>query len=363
MTVRNRRRAVRLIAMALCSAGLLLLSSTSGATSAQAGQLAELGQGPAHWFGPDGYGNFGGGTTERAPAPRRLTAVDNLKNPGNGEIMPTTKTHLIFWLPAGFHYSSTLGDANYEAQMIKYFQDVGGSQILNTTTQYPGNNGTPDGTSTFIDSIVDTTAFPHAGADVAHAVTQGDINQEVFNQIGANAGWNKGMSEMYFVFLPEQPRRLQQRTHELQHECLLRVSHVRVLRLGHAGERLRLGRHPGQPERLLEGGRLRRLERHGRRVGRHDAQLGRARAHGGDHRPAVERVEDSTGGAGENGDKCNRLMGVANALHDREQLSGCRGRRPVQDPARVVERGVGVAPRATRPRAREWSRRFLREAT
>jgi hypothetical protein len=203
MTDRSRRRAVRLIATALCSAGLLLLSGTSAATSAQAGQVAELGQGPAHWFGPDGYGNFGGGTTEAAPAPRRLTAVDNLKNPGNGEIMPTTRTHLIFWLPTGFHYSSTVGDANYEAQMIKYFQDVGGSQILRTTTQYPGNNGTPGGTSTFIDSIVDTTSFPHTGADVAHAVTQGDINQEVFNQIGANAGWNKGMSEMYFVFLPD----------------------------------------------------------------------------------------------------------------------------------------------------------------
>ena len=91
--------------------------------------------------------------------------------------MPTTKTHLIFWLPAGFHYSDATGDAAYEAAMQTYFQDVGGSQILNTTTQYPGNNGTPADTSTYVDSVVDTTAFPHTGADVAHAVTQGDINR------------------------------------------------------------------------------------------------------------------------------------------------------------------------------------------
>ena len=37
-----------------------------------------------------------------------ISTVDLLQNPGNGEIMPTTNTHLIFWLPAGFHYS----DAN-----------------------------------------------------------------------------------------------------------------------------------------------------------------------------------------------------------------------------------------------------------
>jgi hypothetical protein len=157
------------------------------------------GVGPAHWSGPNGtYGNFG------APPPLGFfstLAVDNLTNTGPGEIMPTTNTHLIFWLPPGTHYSSSLGDANYEAQMIKYFKDVGGSQILNTTTQYPGTNGTPADTSTLIASIVDTTAFPHTGADVTRAVTQTDLNTEVFNDINAN-GWSYGLSDMYFVFLP-----------------------------------------------------------------------------------------------------------------------------------------------------------------
>jgi hypothetical protein len=134
--------------------------------------------------------------------PRLLAPVDLLQNTGNGEIMPTTNTYLIFWLPSGFHYGDANGDAAYEAAMRTYFQDVGGSQILNTTTQYPGNNGTPADTSTYVTSVVDTTAFPHTGADVAHAVTQGDINQEVFNLINSNS-WPTGMSTMYFVFLPD----------------------------------------------------------------------------------------------------------------------------------------------------------------
>ena len=33
-------------------------------------------------------------------------------------------------------------------------------------------------------------------------MTQSDLNQEVFNQIGANSGWNLGLSDMYFIFLP-----------------------------------------------------------------------------------------------------------------------------------------------------------------
>ena len=197
-TPRGACASLVLLALAIVL-GLVLASGAGAATAAGEEAAPPPGLGPAHWSGPNGtYGNFG--------VPPALTfmstlAVDNLTNTGPGEIMPTTRTHLIFWLPAGNHYSSTVGDANYENQMIKYFQDVGGSQILNTVTQYPGTNGTPADTSTFVDSIVDTNAFPHTGVDVPNAVTQGDLNTEVFNQIGAN-GWSFGLSDMYFVFLP-----------------------------------------------------------------------------------------------------------------------------------------------------------------
>ena len=194
---RGRWASVGMLAVVV-ALGLALAPGAGASTVGSEDASPAPGLGPAHWSGPNGtFGNFG------APPPLSFfstLAVDNLTNTGPGEIMPTTRTHLIFWLPPGNHYSS--GDAGYEAQMIKYFQDVGGSQILNTVTQYPGTNGTPADTSTFIDSIVDTNAFPHTGADVAHAVTQTDLNNEVFNQIGSHAGWNFGLSDMYFVFMP-----------------------------------------------------------------------------------------------------------------------------------------------------------------
>lgn len=198
---------------AVAALALIVVAPTSSASAGipherlitASRNLARPGLGPAHWFGHGHYGTWGKVVVPHRPliSPNGLlTTPDLVQNPGNGEIMPTTNTHLIFWLPAGFHYNDTSGDAAYEAAMQTYFKDIGGSQILNTTTQYPGNNGTPSDTSTYVDSLVDTTAFPHSGADVADAVTQGDLNTEIFNDINAQ-GWSYGLSDLYFVFLPD----------------------------------------------------------------------------------------------------------------------------------------------------------------
>lgn len=295
---------------------LLILGGSGAASAARSTQAEELGVGPAHWYRPGSYGSWGDVPTRPGAAvfQSRLHTfvVDNLVNPGNGEIMPTTRTHLIFWLPAGFNYSSSVGDANYENQMIKYFQDVGGSQILNTATQYPGNNGTPADTSTFIDSIVDTNAFPHTGADVANAVTQGDLNTEIFNQIGAHAGWNKGMSEMYFIFLPDNVV-----------DCNNALTSCNTNRYcayhtyGFSGSDTPANDFvwadiPDNRSIYTTGG------------------CGRSNVTGDESAdttlssvehehleavtdPRLNAWQDSTGGSGENGDKCNRNMGVANS--------------------------------------------------
>jgi hypothetical protein len=163
-----------------CAVGVALLAPASSAKvpkeRVKQFAVSKPGLGSAHWFGRGRYGTWGKAPYRPSSSARSTLALDLLKNPGNGEIMPTTNTHLIFWLPAGFHYNDSVSDAHYEAMMRTYFQDVGGSQILNTTTQYPGNNGTPADTSNYVDSIVDTTAFPHAGT-VGDPVTQGDLNQ------------------------------------------------------------------------------------------------------------------------------------------------------------------------------------------
>jgi len=191
-------RAGAALAMVVGLVTLAVLLAPGGATVTKAGASgATVGAGPAHWTGPGTFGNFG--KVPPRPPSGPVTLADNLTNPGNGEIMPTTHTHVIFWRPAGFHYSEAT-DAAYQNQIVKYFQDVGGSQILNTTTQYPGNNGTPADTSNFVAAVVDTTAFPHAGT-VPDPVTAGDLNTEVYNQIVAN-GWPLGLSDMYFILLP-----------------------------------------------------------------------------------------------------------------------------------------------------------------
>ena len=112
--------------------------------------------------------------------------------------------------------------------MQTYFKDVGGSQILNTTTQYPGNNGTPSDTSTYVDSVVDTTAFPHTGADVADAVTQGDINTEVFNHINAQRLAATGSATCTSCSCRTTSSTATTRWRELQHERILRLPHVRL---------------------------------------------------------------------------------------------------------------------------------------
>src|ERR671936_155874 len=122
----------------LAALAVVVLASASGAASAgttthvlstpglvpnpAAGalQLGRPGLGATHWFGRGHYG-WWGKRAARPQAPKTLLSVDQLQNPGNGEIMPTTNTYLIFWLPAGFHYGDSGGDAAYEAAMQTYF--------------------------------------------------------------------------------------------------------------------------------------------------------------------------------------------------------------------------------------------------
>jgi hypothetical protein len=324
-----RVNAIRGLA-ALAAFALILLAPTASASTglpqgSAAGSrhhpVAHLGMGPAHWFGRGHYGWFGNNIPHRAEH-RRSTVrshigflpLDLLKNPGNGEIMPTTNTYLIFWLPSGFHYNDPGGDAAYEAAMQTFFQDVGGTQILNTTTQYPGNNGTPSDTSNFVTSIVDTTGFPgtDTGADVAHSVTQGDINQEVFKQINAKS-WPSGLSTMYFVFLPDNVvdcdnARANCNTNAY---CAYHTygfpsgndtpatdfvwADIPVNRgvytTGGCGNSTVTG--DNQADTTLSSVEHEMME--------------------AITDPRGNAWQDSTGGAGENGDKCNRNMGVANA--------------------------------------------------
>src|SRR6266581_8555393 len=308
----SSKRGATLILIALGVVGAVLVSGPAPAAAREPGPPG-LGVGPAHWFGRGAYGNFG-----NVPA-RPSTGFspgdpDNLANPGNGEIMPTTNTYVIFWLPAGFHYSSgttAATDLSYENTTLKYFQDVGGSQILNTTTQYPGNNGTPADTSTLMASIVDTTAFPDTGADMAHAITQTNLNTEIFNQINNN-GWPLGLSNMYFIFLPNNLVDC----NDAKTKCNTNV-YCAYHTYGFSGSDTPANDFvwANIPDGLgiYTVGGCGNSNVTGNAAA--DTTLSSVEH---EHMeaitdPRLNAWKDSTGGAGENGDKCNRNMGVANS--------------------------------------------------
>ena len=308
--------------VAACVFGLVVFAPMSAGAAVpreHVKQMAKPGMGPAHWFGRGKYG-WWGKRPYRPRTARSIFSVDQLQNPGNGEIMPTTNTHLIFWLPAGFHYGDSNGDAAYEAAMQRYFQDVGGSQILNTVTQYPGNNGTPADTSNYIDSVVDTTAFPHTGADVAHAVTQGDLNQEVFNQINAN-GWPLGLSDMYFVFLPDNLVDCDNSLANCNTNAYC-AYHTR----GWSGSDTPANDFIWADIPVNRGVHTTGGCGNSNVTGDNQADTTLSSVEH-EHMEAItdprgNAWQDSTGGAGENGDKCNRNMGVANSTTANNYLGG-----------------------------------------
>ena len=131
--------------------------------------------------------------------------VTNMVSHG-GNIMPTTATYAIFWLPAGNHYEPTTGnaatdaanDTRYENLLIRYFNDVGGSDIYDTATQYNGTNGFVTNSSTFAGSTTDTNAYPHAGT-VADPLTQQNLQDEV-EAVRTAQGWPTGVNTEYFIF-------------------------------------------------------------------------------------------------------------------------------------------------------------------
>lgn len=205
--MRSRRVRGAIAAAVLAVFSLVLMASATAGVPREKTTVPSIKSGPAHWVGPHGtYGTFGGKLPARARHKRHLSVVDNLANPSNNEIMPgTTDTYVIFWRPSGYHYSggtTAAADTSYENTIRKYFQDVSGSQILNTTTQYGGSNGNPGDTSNFVTSIVDTTAYPRAGTS-ADWIKQSDLANEINSQIGSHSWPTGNLTTMYFIFLPD----------------------------------------------------------------------------------------------------------------------------------------------------------------
>jgi hypothetical protein len=139
------------------------------------------------------------------PALARADSTTNMTNHG-GTIMPTSTTYAIFWLPAGVHYEPASGnaatdaanDTRYENLLIRYFQDVSGTEIYDTTSQYSGSNGAITNSSTFGGSVVRTTAYPSAGT-TADPLTNAELAAEVEAARVAQS-WPTGLNTVYFIY-------------------------------------------------------------------------------------------------------------------------------------------------------------------
>ena len=111
---------------------------------------------------------------------------------GGGQVEVTNRNYAIFWEPPG-HASS----ANYKPLVQRFFSDVGGSALFNTTTQYYQGSGASQvfikNVSTFGGSYVDTAAFPAGG------VTDADLQAEVKKVVALN-NWPTGVGNEYFVY-------------------------------------------------------------------------------------------------------------------------------------------------------------------
>jgi hypothetical protein len=109
-----------------------------------------------------------------------------------GDVEITNRNFAIFWEPPG-HASS----ATYKPLVQRWFQDVGGSALFNTTTEYYQGSGSSQqfvkNVSTFGGSYIDTTPFPAGG------ITDADVQAAVNRAIAANS-WPTGIGNEFFVY-------------------------------------------------------------------------------------------------------------------------------------------------------------------
>ena len=118
-----------------------------------------------------------------------------------GAVMQGYKAYTIFWAPAAHSIPS-----NYQALINRWFDDVGGSSLLNIATQYfqfapptyPFANvqNVSSLGATWLDSF---NPYPHAGS-AADPLLDSDIQAEVQRAITTNAWPNGGTDVEYLVY-------------------------------------------------------------------------------------------------------------------------------------------------------------------
>ncbi|HVB27269.1 MAG TPA: hypothetical protein VNE21_05095 [Mycobacteriales bacterium] len=191
--MRSARRQALTIAATLVSGGSVILAMTAGSAAAA---------------GPPGSPLLARGTVaghvhlmtlarDGLPTQNRLPLVGGAPvglplQYGGGNVELTNTNYAIFWEPSGHTVSPT-----YNALISRWFDDVGGSALFGTTTQYYQTVNGPqqniENVSSFGGSWLDTAPYPDAN------LTDADVQAEVVKALKAN-GWPTGIGNEFFVY-------------------------------------------------------------------------------------------------------------------------------------------------------------------
>ena len=135
-----------------------------------------------------------------------------------GQVMRNVTVHTIFWAPPGYHFDGppTAGPLGYEALIKQFLVDVAHDSssphnVFSTLTQYDDGQG-PASTQVKYDPAADSVdvnaPYPPASqqcpspAGVSTCVTDLQLEQEIDKVIGPNDPGARGLSNIWFVFLP-----------------------------------------------------------------------------------------------------------------------------------------------------------------
>jgi hypothetical protein len=136
------------------------------------------------------------------------SAQSDLIYHGGPVMQKASHTYAIFWEPPNLQTGDPATVAQgYNAGILQYFKDVGGTGLYNINTQYyqslNGNKQHIKNVSDLVDHWVDTAAYPASGctdpATVGNCLTDAQIQAEVTHAMQVK-GWTASPTNAFFVF-------------------------------------------------------------------------------------------------------------------------------------------------------------------
>jgi hypothetical protein len=179
---------------ALTAAALAVALTTGSAAAAEPAHIARQPGAPTH--------------VHYLPVHAPRSVQSNLIYHGGLVMQKASNTYAIFWEPPTLQTGvPAYVDPGYNAGILKYFNDIGGTGLYNNNTQYyqivGGTQQNIKNVSHLAGSWVDTGAYPASGCTdpvtVGNCLTDAQIRAEVTHALQVN-GWSASPTNAFFVF-------------------------------------------------------------------------------------------------------------------------------------------------------------------